>query len=95
MRLALAAVALALAGCADAPETVVAEEAVSREAGTDRVECTGRSRIWFREGEPAELVLCIARREDGLCDKYRVDLGERRPRVVLTGRDSDCVLPPG
>ena len=65
MRLAVAAVALALAGCADAPETVAAEQAVSREAGTDRVECTGRSRIWFREGEPAELVLCIARRESG------------------------------
>ncbi|HZB24312.1 MAG TPA: hypothetical protein VE444_10755 [Gaiellaceae bacterium] len=92
---AAAAAALALAGCADAPETVAAEDAVSREAGTDRVDCTGRSRIWFREGEPARVVICVAHREHGLCDKYRVDLGEQETTVATLSRGSDCALPPG
>jgi hypothetical protein len=95
VRPVVAAVALALAGCADAPETTAAENAVRAEAGTERVDCTGRSRIWFREGEPAHVVLCVARREHGLCDKYRVELSERETTVVTTARGSDCALPPG
>lgn len=95
MRLAPALAVLALAACAGPPEEEGAERAVTQEAGTDRVECTGRSRIWFREGEPAEVLLCVTRREHGLCDRYRVDREGSRYRVTLLARESDCALPAG
>jgi hypothetical protein len=88
-------VALVLAGCAGAPEEEGAENAVARESGTDRVECTGRSRIWFREGDAAEVLLCVARREASVCDRYRVDREGTTYRVTLLARESDCSLPPG
>jgi hypothetical protein len=86
---------LALAACAGAPEEEGAERAVARESQTERVECTGRSRIWFREGEPAKVLLCVARREQGLCDRYRVDREGSTYKVTLLARNADCVLPTG
>ena len=95
MRLLPALAALTLAGCAGAPEEEGAERAVVHASGSDRVQCTGRSRIWFREGEPAEVLLCVARREHGLCDRYRVERTGESYRVLALARDSDCALPPG
>ena len=89
------AFALCLAGCADAPEEEGAERAVAARAGTERVECTGRSRTWFQEGEPAELMLCVARREHGTCDRYRVDREGDNYVVTLLARRTDCALPTG
>ena len=75
MRLAaLAAIVLLLAGCVQAPESEGAKRAVEREAPDARsVECTSRSVRWFREGPPAEVILCIARRDHGHCDRYVVE----------------------
>lgn len=95
MKAAAALAVLALAGCADAPEEEGATRAVAREAGTERVECTGRSRIWFQEGTPAEVLLCVARRDGGVCDRYRVDRRGDTYGVTLLLRGSDCALPPG
>jgi len=95
VKFAPALAALTLAGCAGAPEEEGAERAVAREASTDRVQCTGRSRIWFREGDPAEVILCVARREHGLCDRYRVDRRGTSYHVVRVARESHCALPPG
>jgi hypothetical protein len=93
--LVVVTVALVLAGCAGAPEEEGAERAVARESGSERVECTGRSRIWFREGPPAEVLLCIARREEGRCDRYRVERRRAQYRVRLIARGDHCSLPPG
>jgi hypothetical protein len=97
MRFAPLAAALAvLAGCGPgAPEQEAAERAVAREAGTADVDCTGRSRLWFAEGPPAEVFVCAARVGSGLCDRYRVerDGGEYRLRVIE--RRGSCTLPSG
>jgi hypothetical protein len=95
VRLGTVVAALALAGCAAAPEEEGAEDAVARASGTDRVECTGRSRIWFREGSPAEVMLCVARRDASVCDRYRVDREGSSYAVRLLARGGDCALPPG
>jgi hypothetical protein len=89
-----AAAALALAGCAGAPEEEGAERAVEQRAGGE-AQCTGRSQIWFKEGPPAELMLCIVRRDGAVCDRYRVDRRGNRYRVTLTARNDDCTLPVG
>ena len=89
------ALAALLAGCAGAPEEEGAERAVAARAGSERVECTGRSRTWFQEGEPAELMLCVVRREHGACDRYRVDRTGNRYDVTLLARRADCALPAG
>ena len=91
---AIAAAALALAGCVGAPEEEGAERAVEERAGRDAT-CTGRSQIWFKEGPPAELMLCVVRRDGAVCDRYRVDRRGERYRVTLTARNGDCVLPVG
>lgn len=83
-----------LAACAGAPEQEGAERAVERRAGRE-AQCTGRSRIWFAEGPPAELMLCIVRMDNALCDRYRVDRRGNRYRVTLLARRSDCTLPAG
>jgi hypothetical protein len=90
----VALAALSLSACAGPPEQEGAERAVERRAGAD-AQCTGRSRIWFMEGPPAELMLCIVRRGGGLCDRYRVDRTGDRYRVTLTARNGDCSLPAG
>lgn len=94
-RLLAVGVAVVFAGCAGAPEEEGAEDAVARASGTDRVECTGRSRIWFREGSPAKVLLCVARRDASVCDRYRVEREGSSYAVTLLARESDCSLPPG
>jgi hypothetical protein len=81
-------------GCAGAPEQEAAERAVERRAGHE-AQCTGRSRIWFKDGPPAELMLCIVRREGGVCDRYRVDRRGESYRVTLTARNAHCQIPAG
>jgi hypothetical protein len=90
-----AALALALAGCAGPPEQEAAERAV-RDAGADgEVRCTANSRIWFREGPPADFFLCTRRSGHGLCDRFRVDRRGDSYRATLLVRDGDCALPVG
>jgi hypothetical protein len=60
------------------------------------VQCTSRSLRWFREGPAAEVFLCVARREHGRCDRYRVRRDGDRFVVRRTeGGTTDCALPPG
>jgi hypothetical protein len=94
VRLGVALAVLALAACGEAPEESGAERAVERRAGAE-AECTSRSRVWFREGPPAKVLLCVARRGDGRCSRYRVDRDGSRYRVSLLAREGDCTLPPG
>jgi hypothetical protein len=91
---ALAALGALAAGCSGAPEEEAAERAVEARAGAP-AQCTGRSQIWFVEGPPAELMLCIVRVDGGVCDRYRVDRRGDRYRVTLTAKNGDCTLPVG
>jgi hypothetical protein len=92
---ALAAIALVLAACGPgAPEQEAAERAVGRETDAD-VECTARSRLWFSDGPPAEVFICAAQVDDGLCDRYRAERDGARFTVALLEREASCVLPPG
>ena len=91
---ALAASVAAVAGCTGPPEQEGAERAVAERAGR-AAECTGRSSIWFKEGPPAELLLCIVRLDGAVCDRYRVDRKEDRYKVTLVARQADCTLPVG
>ena len=94
MRAAALAALLVLAGCGSAPEQAGAERAVERRSGGD-ARCTSRSRTWFREGPPAEVMLCVVDRAHGLCDRYRVDRDGAAYRVALVAREADCSLPAG
>lgn len=93
----MAALALVLAGCAQAPESEAAQRAVERDARGERsVDCTSRSLRWFREGPPAERFLCVARREHGHCDRYLVERSGTEFVARRTARDTvDCALPAG
>jgi hypothetical protein len=91
---ATAVAVAALAACAGPPEQEGAERAVERRAGRE-AQCTGRSRIWFKEGPPAELMLCIVRLENAVCDRYRVDRRGESYRVTLLARAGECTLPAG
>ncbi len=90
----VAVAALAGSGCAGAPEEEGAERAVERAAGRD-ARCTGRPSTWFREGPPAEVILCVVPIRATVCDRYRVDRRGETYRVTLVARESDCVLPAG
>ena len=92
---ALAAVVV-VAGCgAGPPEQEAAERAVASMADADQARCTARSRIWFREGEPAHVFVCAVRLGDGFCDRYRVDRRGERFRARLLERHGGCILPVG
>ncbi len=56
------------------------------------VHCTGNPRPWFIE-EQASVFLCVARRREGGCDRFRAALLNAGWDVVLDGRDEGCVLP--
>jgi hypothetical protein len=94
---ALAALTLALTGCVQAPESEAAARAVERDArGARSVSCTDRSVRWFREGPPAEVFLCVARRDHGHCDRYVVERDGEQFAARVTERDTvDCALPAG
>jgi hypothetical protein len=102
--LALVALALVASGCdgAEDPTQVFAREAVESyladdaEYDTDEVHCTGNPRPWFVERQ-ATAVICAARRTEGGCDWFRVDLVPRGSRVTtrirLEAANAGCVLP--
>jgi hypothetical protein len=89
---------LALAGCtAERPEQQAAREQVEihiagRDGYDGTVHCTRNPRPWFVEQE-ATVFICTARRDDGECDWYRVDVSSGRVRVALDRVRGGCVLP--
>jgi hypothetical protein len=100
--LLLALVAAGCGGTEDATQRIAREATESHLANdpayeTGHVHCTGDPRPWFVE-QQASVVICAARRTDGGCDWYRVDLvpvGSRLgARVKLEAENAGCVLPP-
>jgi hypothetical protein len=92
---ALAALVV-LAGCgAGPPEQEAAERYLARITEADGAECTARSRIWFREGEPANVFVCAVKVGDGFCDRYRVDRDGAKFAARVLERHGGCVLPVG
>lgn len=92
---AVLAALLVLAGCAPPPEQEAAERALARMAEADDARCTARSRIWFREGPPANVFICAVKHGDGFCDRYRVERSGERFRARLLERHGGCILPAG
>jgi len=85
-----------LAGCgAGPPEQEAAERYLARTTEADGAECTARSRIWFREGEPANVFVCAVKVGDGFCDRFRVDRSGLQFRASVLERHGGCVLPVG
>jgi hypothetical protein len=62
----------------------------------DEIHCTGNPRPWFVERQ-ASLVICAARRAEGGCDWFRVELVPLSTRVTtrirLEAENAGCVLP--
>ena len=97
-------VVLALTGCGGAEDDTqrFAREATeSRLAAnpaydTDEVHCTGNPRPWLVERQ-ARVVICAARRVEGGCDWYRVELTPTavgaRASIRIEAKDAGCVLP--
>lgn len=92
---AAAAVALGLTGCTGPPEQEQAERAVRDTGAGGEVRCTANSRIWFREGPPADFFLCTRRSGHGRCDRFRVDRRGNSYTATLLVRNGDCALPVG
>lgn len=106
MRVALGLVALGLvvSGCGGAEDetqrfargAVESHLAGNRAYDVDEVHCTGNPRPWFVERQ-ATVVICAARRVEGGCDWFRVELVPRGGRVTTRiGREAanaGCVLP--
>ena len=94
----LLALVLVLAGCAaERPEQQLAREAVEAHlvgvAGyDDHVRCTRNPRPWFIE-QPADEIICAARRDDGDCDWFRVTVNGGALDVALDRERGGCVLP--
>ena len=87
-----------LAGCstedarqADARRAVEARVARSTEYSGD-VTCTHNPRPWFVERE-ATVFFCVARRQEGGCDRFRATIENAGWEVVLDERDAGCSLP--
>lgn len=102
--LALGLLLTVLAGCGgaeDGTQRFAREATESYLAGyaaydTGEIHCTGNPRPWFVERQ-ASLVICAARRREGGCDWYRVELvpvGSRvTTRIRLEAENAGCVLP--
>lgn len=77
----------------EAVESYLADDA---SYDTDGVRCTGNPRPWFVERQ-ATVVICAARRVEGGCDWFRVQLVPRGARVTtriaLEATNAGCVLP--
>jgi hypothetical protein len=96
--------AVLLAGCGgaeDATQRFAREATESRLAAdpaydTDEIHCTGNPRPWFVERQ-ARVIICAARRTEGGCDWFRVDLTPTavgaRTRIRLEAPNAGCVLP--
>jgi hypothetical protein len=98
----LSVVAAGCGGTEDATQRFAREATESHLANdptyeTGKVRCTRNPRPWFVE-QQTSVVICAARRTDGRCDWYRVDLVPVRSRigarVRLDQEDAGCVLPP-
>jgi hypothetical protein len=93
-----------LAGCggAEDPTQRFAREATESHLAAnpdydvDDVHCTGNPRPWFVERQ-ARVVICAARRVDGGCDWFRVELAPSttgaRATIRLESENAGCVLP--
>ncbi len=90
--------ALVLVGCtAERPEQEAARKAVEAHlvgmAGyEDHVRCTRNPRPWFIE-QPASVLICAARRDDGDCDWFRVSAKDGALEVALDRERGGCILP--
>ncbi len=89
--------AVLLSGCGgESPRQAGARAAVEESLGAgydrDRTRCTGNPAPWFIERE-TEVFLCVARRRNGDCDRYRATLKNAGWEVVLDERNAGCVLP--
>jgi len=62
----------------------------------DHVRCTGNPRPWFVERQ-TRIVICAARRVEGGCDWFRVELTPSttgaRATIRLDSENAGCVLP--
>ena len=106
MRALLAApvAVLVLAGCGsteDATQRFAREATESHLAGNDEYEpedvhCTPNPTPWFVERQ-AGIVICAARRSEGGCDWFRIELVPvatgREARIRLDTENAGCVLP--
>ena len=102
--LAFSVAAVVLAGCggAEDPTQRFAREATEARLAanpaydTDEVHCTGNPRPWFVERQ-ARVVVCAARRVEGGCDWFRVELTPStvgaRAAIRLEAENAGCVLP--
>ena len=77
----------------EATESYLADEPTY---DVDEIHCTGNPKPWFIE-EQASLVICAARRAEGGCDWFRVELVPLSTRVTtrirLEAENAGCVLP--
>jgi hypothetical protein len=95
---------LVLTGCtgAEDPTQRFAREATESRLATnpdyddDHVRCTGNPRPGFVERQ-ARVVICAARRVEGGCDWFRVELAPSttgaRATIRLDSENAGCVLP--
>jgi hypothetical protein len=93
-----------LAGCggAEDPTQRFAREATESHLAAnpvydvDEIHCTGNPRPWFVERQ-ARVVICAARRVEGGCDWFRVELTPSatgaRAAIRLESENAGCVLP--
>ncbi len=103
--LALGVLLVAVAGCGGAEDATqrFARQATESHLANNPdyepggVRCTGNPREWFVERQ-ASVVICAARRTDGGCDWYRVEIVPVRSRpgarIRLESKDAGCILPP-
>lgn len=102
--LAFGVAAVLLAGCggAEDPTQRFAREATESWLAAnpaydaDEVHCTGNPRPWFVERQ-ARVIICAARRVEGGCDWFRVELAPSavgaRAEIRLEDENAGCVLP--
>lgn len=102
--LGLGVLAALVAGCggAEDPTQRFAREATEARLAAnpaydaDEVRCTGNPRPWFVERQ-AHVVICAARRTEGGCDWFRVELTPSalgaRAAIRLEAENAGCVLP--
>ena len=95
---------LVLTGCGGAEDDTqrFAREATESHLAADpaydvaHVRCTGNPRPWFVERQ-ARVVICAARRVEGGCDWFRVELTPSatgaRAAIRLESENAGCVLP--
>jgi hypothetical protein len=90
-------VVVATGGCATEGTAAEAEDAlVTHLRGrpgydTGQITCTGSPRL--APGE-SDLTLCLVRRREGGCDRFRVErVSGNRTRIRLDRRDASCIVP--